>query len=249
MHLMAHLSRWLAGEGLDALELTTTEVERFLAVRRAAGYAQHLTDRAMEPMLTYLRGLGVAPVPAAPVAEGPVEIALERYRHYLTVERGLGNASARGYVDAARPFLRERVSVDGLGLDVKDLSAADVTVFIVETCPGQGRGTAKRTVTALRSLLKFLHVEGSIERPLAAAIPSVAGWRLAGLPKGLEPEQVECLLASCDRHTSNGRRDFAILITLVRLGLRAGEVAGLLPLRSSCMARETAPNVCRCRTM
>ena len=76
-------------------------------------------------------------------------------------------------------------------------------------------------MTALRSLLGFLHVEGAIERPLTAAVPSVAGWRLAGLPKGLEPAQVRRLLASCDRRTRNGRRDFAILTTLVRLGLRA----------------------------
>jgi len=83
------------------------------------------------------------------------------------------------------------------------------------------------TVTTLRSLLGFLHVEGMITRPLAAAVPSVAARRLMGLPKGLEPDQVTRLLASCDRRTRFGRRDFAILTILVRLGLRVGEVAAL----------------------
>lgn len=227
MYLMAHLSRWLEGEGLDAGGLSTTEVERFLRTRRTVGYTNHRTGKAMRPLLSYLRELGVAPTPPRSAPNGPVEVALERYRHYLTVERGLGSATARGYVDAVRPFLCGRVSSDGLDIDLADLSAADVIAFVVGHCPHQGRGAAKLTVTALRSLLGIMHVEGVIERPLAAAVPSVAGWRLAGLPKGLERAQVRSLLASCDRRTQNGRRDFAILTALVRLGLRAGEITAL----------------------
>ncbi len=227
MHLMAHLSRWLAGERLEARGLGAAEVERFLGARRAAGYTHHRTAQAMRPMLSYLRELGVTPMPPPSAPTGPVETALDRYRHYLTVERGLGRATARGYVDAVRPFLHGRVSPDGVALDLARLTAGDVTAFVVARCPHQARGAAKLTVTALRSLLGFLHVEGAIERPLGGAVPSVAGWRLAGLPKGLEPAQVRRLLASCDRRTGHGRRDFAILTTLVRLGLRAGEIAAL----------------------
>ena len=80
---------------------------------------------------------------------------------------------------------------------------------------------------ALRALLRFLHLEGVLERSLASAVPSVAGWRLSGLPKRLEPGQVDALLDSCDRSTVIGRRDLAILTVLARLGLRAGEVARL----------------------
>jgi integrase/recombinase XerD len=228
MRLMAHLSRWLMGEGLDVGDLRTTEVERFLCARRAAGHRHHLSIKAMRPMLDYLCGLGAAPTPPPPsTPSSPVEVALERYRSYLTVERGLGNATARGYVDAVRPFLRGRVSPDGLALDLEHLRAADVIAFVVARCPHQSRGAAKMTVTALRSLLGFLHVDGAIERSLATAVPSVAGRRLAGLPKGLEPAQVRRLLASCDSSTWNGCRDIAILTMLVRLGLRAGEVATL----------------------
>lgn len=227
MRLMAHLSRWLREKALDAGALCAAEVERFLRDRRAAGYTNHRTAKAMRPILSYLRELGAAPTPPPSAPNGPVEVALERYRHYLTVERGLGSATARGYVDAVRPFLRGRVSPDGLALDLEPLSAADVSAFVVARCPHQSRGAAKLTVTALRSLLGFLHLEGEIRRPLATAVPSVAGWRLAGLPKGLEPTQVQRLLASCDCRTRRGRRDFAILTMLVRLGLRAGEVAAL----------------------
>lgn len=102
-----------------------------------------------------------------------------------------------------------------------------ISEFVLAACPGRARGSVKLLVTALRCLLGFLHVDGAIPVPLADAVPSVAGSRLAGLPKGQQPAEIGWLLASCDRRRSPGRRDFAILLLLVRLGLRAGEVAGL----------------------
>ncbi len=227
MRLMAHLSRWLVDEALGADDLRTAEVERFLRARRAAGYTHLLSIKAMRPVLTYLRDLGMAPTPPPPISSSPVDEVLGRYRNYLTVERGLGHATARDYVSAVRPFLHRRVSPYDIALDLRHLAAADVIAFVVDRCPHQSRGTAKLTVTALRSLLGFLHVDGAIERSLASAVPSVAGRRLVGLPKGLEPAQVQRLLASCDSSTRNGRRDIAILTMLVRLGMRAGEVAAL----------------------
>jgi site-specific recombinase XerD len=128
-------------------------------------------------------------------------------------------------VNKVRPFLHTRASSEGLGLS--QLSAADLTAFVVACCPHQARRTAQLSVTALRSLLGFLHLEGAIERPLAGAVPSVASWRLSTLPKGLEPAEVRRLLASCDGDTATGCRDLAILTLLARLGLRRGEVARL----------------------
>ena len=102
-----------------------------------------------------------------------------------------------------------------------------MTAFIVGTCPSMRKGTAKLTVTALRSLLGCLHVAGEIPGPLAWAVPAVATWRLAALPAPLEPGQVAAMLAGCDRARPAGRRDLAMLTLLARLGLRAGEVAAL----------------------
>jgi integrase/recombinase XerD len=227
MRLMADVSRWLRDEGLDPRCFCTREVERFLCARRAAGRSSHLSGKAMKPMLSFLRGLGVVPMPSPSMPSGLVEETLERYRRYLTIERGMADASARGYLDAVDPFLRARVSSEGLHWDLDELSAADVTTFVVARCSHQSRGAAKLTVTALRSLLRFLYIEGAVKRLLTTAVPSVAGWRLAGLPKALEPGQVRRLLSSCDRRTHMGQRNFAILTTLSRLGLRAGEVAAL----------------------
>ena len=162
MRLLAHLSRWLVREGLGADELRTAEVERFLDARRAAGHTFLLSTKAMRPILGYLRGLEVVPPPPPPTPGGPVDVALERYRRYLTIERGLGSATAHGYVDAVRPFLRTGSRPDGSALDLGNLTAADVISFVVARCPSQGRSAAKLTVTALRSLLGFLHVDGVI---------------------------------------------------------------------------------------
>ena len=98
---------------------------------------------------------------------------------------------------------------------------------MLAACPGRAVGSAKLIVCALRSLLRWLHLTGQVPVSLAAAVPSVAGWRLSGLPKGLEPGQLRRLLAACDRRTPTGRRDYAIMLLLSRLGLRAGEVARL----------------------
>jgi integrase/recombinase XerD len=227
LQLMAHLSRWLAGERLDAVALTPAVVERFLAARRAAGYGNHRTARGLAPLLGYLRAAGAAPPSAPAVASTPVDALLERYRRYLLVERGLSAGTVRGYVDVVRPFLAGRASAEGLDLEL--LTAAGVTAYVVAACrePRGRGGSAKLMVTGLRSLLGFLHVDGILEESLTGAVPAVAGWRLAGLPRALEPGQVRLLLASCDRRTARGRRDFAILTLLARLGLRRGEVACL----------------------
>ncbi|MEO8969622.1 MAG: site-specific integrase [Solirubrobacteraceae bacterium] len=226
LQLVADASRWLQREGVGAGELTGDVVERFLVARRAAGYTNYLTGRAMEPLLGYLRGLGVAP-PASPrLATGAVEVLLADYRDYLAVERGLTKDTIEGYVSAVRPFLDGRLRDDG-DLDLDGLTGADVVAFVVARCPAQSRGAAKMTVTALRSLLRFLHLRGLVVEPLGEAVPSTASWRLAGLPRALEPEQLDALLASCDRGAATGRRDYAVLVMLARLGLRAGEVAAL----------------------
>ena len=222
--LMAHLSRWMAAKGVEPAALRREVVEEFVAVRRAAGYTTFRSARALEPLMSYLHGLGVAG-PAADVELTPVEVLLEHYARYLRVERNLASSTIRLYVDAVRPFVAGRVL--GGELDLSGLTASEVTTFLLEFSRGRSSKSAKATATALRSLLGFLHVEGTLASSLIGAVPAVASWQLAPLPRGLEPGEVSRLLASCDRRTRAGRRDFAMMLLMVRLGLRAAEVAGL----------------------
>jgi integrase len=107
------------------------------------------------------------------------------------------------------------------------LRARDVIAFVQREAGRHGRGYILQVVTALRSFLRFLRYRGDITTDLAAAVPSVASWPRSDLPKHLPAEAVQAVLDSCDLTTIVGRRDYAILLLLARLGLRAGEVVTL----------------------
>ncbi|MGO8726902.1 MAG: tyrosine-type recombinase/integrase [Streptosporangiaceae bacterium] len=221
--LLAHLSRWLAAEGLAAGELTDVVVERFVRARQREGYVTLVSRRSPVLLLGYLRGCGVVP-PVAPVKVGPVDALLAEYRCYLTGERGLAAGTVVYYLDAADLFLAE--CSDRLRVELECLSAGQVTTFVLRECRERSVESSKTLVCGLRSLLRFLFVKGFIPLALADAVPTVARRRQS-LPRGLDSQTVAGLLSSCDRRTTVGRRDYAILLLLVRLGLRGGEVAAL----------------------
>lgn len=223
--LMGHLSRWLAAEGVDAGLLTPTVLETFVAARHASGLAFPPSPGVLLSLLAYLHGLGVTAATESDAEPSAAEVVLERFGLHLTVQRGLAGRSACLYVQAVRPFVAAHVSGDMR--ELARLTAGDVTRFVLEVTRECGPGKAKTTMTALRALLRFLHREGVVVSSLVGVVPTPASRRLAGLPRALTPEQVAALLAACDRETVSGRRDFAIMLLLVRLGLRAGEVAGL----------------------
>jgi integrase/recombinase XerD len=220
------LSRWLEREGLAVGELSVEECERFTESRRAAGRVTLVAPQSMTLPLEYLRALGLTRTPAPPLAHGRTEELLADYSRYLLVERALtAHTVLDVYVPAARLFLAGRDGSGGLRLD--RLVAADVSMFLARECPKRSVSGARDLVSALRSFLRYLHLVGRIEAPLVWALPAIADLRDRTLPRGLEPAAVTRLLASCDRRSLVGRRDFAILLLLSRLGLRAGEVAGL----------------------
>jgi site-specific recombinase XerD len=225
LYAMAQVSRWLDGEKLGAGDLSAASVERFLCWRKAAGYVSPLSPRRLSVVLGHLVGVGVTPAFAAALADTPLEVLMERYRRYLIEERGLSPASLRCYLDVARAFLLWSPAEGELGL--QGLSSAAVSGFVLAECRRCKVGSAKSMTTRLRSLLRFLYLEGLTPTALAAAVPTVASWRQTSLPKALDAADVARLLESCDRRAALGRRDFAVLTLLSRLGLRAGEVAGL----------------------
>jgi integrase/recombinase XerD len=203
--------------------LSSGVVERFLANRRGQGYASRISPRGLRPLMDYLEALGVL---SAGVGVEPTEVdrLVEEFCGYLLNERGLVAGSVVLYARIGRRFLGERS--EPLGDDLARLSGAEVNAFVLGEARRVRPRTAETVVCALRALLRFLHVQGWIARPLASVVPSVP-QRRENLPRGLAAGQLELLLGSCDRTTTVGCRDYAILMLLARLGLRAGEVAGL----------------------
>jgi len=223
MSLMAHLSDWLEQCGLPAGALTPPVAAQFLRERRERGL-RPMSARSLRPLLGYLHGLQVVPDPAGRYPVTPVEQLVEDYRDYLIGERGLFPGTVRQYADYALVFLTDLADH---GHAVQSLESGQVTDFVVRYCAGRSAGASKCMVVALRSLLRFLHVTGRVSMSLSEAVPSVPGWSPGPLPRGLERMQVAGLLDSCDRECARGRRDYAILLLLTRLGLRVAEVAGL----------------------
>jgi len=223
---MRHLSSWMNRRGLTAVELTPLMVDEFLAWRRRRCATSAASRRWVGAAVRALREQGVVPE-WSQVAATAREGLLDEFRLWLADERGLAAESVRCYASQGAKFLASMP--DPLEESLQRLDAPAVTAFIVEQAKAAASvWSAKALVTATRSLLRFLHVQGLIPAPLTAAVPGVAGWRLASLPKGLARGQVQALLAvNGNVATPAGRRDHAVLVTLAQLGLRGAEVAAL----------------------
>ena len=215
LQVMAHLSRWLGQQGRPAGGLAPATVDQFLAARKAAGYRRWLSARGIALLLEYLETAGLAVAAVSPDPQVPDDDVLAGFGDYLVAERGLAASTVRNYLDAAR-LLAAQVHLEAL-------TASEVTGFVLEQCRERSAGSAAVLVTGLRSLLRYLHLAGFTPVSLAGAVPSAASK--SPLPEAVGPGQASLLLGSCDRGTAAGRRDYAVLVLLVRLGLRAGEVA------------------------
>ncbi len=158
------------------------------------------------------------------LATGPVEVTVNDYRLYLLRERGLTEGTVAGYLRVARALLAEWSS-DGR-LDLEGLTGGQVTDFASRSCSHLGLSATRQTISALRCVLRYLALEGLTDVALVQAVLSVAGGA-AGMPRPMAPTEVAKVLAGCDRRRATGRRDYAMLMLLARLGLRGGEVVGL----------------------
>ncbi len=208
LRLMTDLSGWLGERGLDGSALSASVADGFVRDCRASGRRDARSVRSLRPLLEYLREIGSAPLPVRERPAGPVEAVLADYAVYLAHERGLAAATIERNTDLVRPFLADRVAGGLPGLEA--LTSADVIAFMLACSESASPATVQRTGTALRSLLRFLHLHGVTSSPLGGAVPTAANWKLAGLPKYLTGDQVAALLASCDPGTAVGRRDAAI---------------------------------------
>lgn len=223
VELLAQVSRWMEDDGLDVGGLSSTAVGRFLAERPQRGYISKASSSKLRPLLGYLDLLGVLPV-AAPVERTEVDRLVEEFCDYLAHERGLVPGSVTLYARVARRFLEERAQP--IADDLARLAGAEVNTFVLREAARVRPRTAETVVCALRALLRFLHVHGWTNTPLAEAVPSVP-QRREDLPRALPAGHLALLVDSCDRATPVGSRDHAMLMLLARLGLRCGEVAGL----------------------
>jgi integrase len=226
VHLLANLSGWLSGQGLTAAGLMSGVAERFLADRRAVGRRVGVSGRALTPTLGYLRQRGVAPSHTAVSPATPLDVLMAGYRHYLQGQRGLSAGTVTHHLRCARVFVIWLPELVGQSLPA--LSAGQVADYVLgwTAGPGRRRGHGDPARAAFAAAVPARR--GHVRWPLAAPVP--AGRRRpasVGAPRAASGAHVRAVLADCDRDSAAGRRDYAILLTMARLALRAGEVAHL----------------------
>jgi integrase/recombinase XerD len=226
VHLAACFSRWLQREGVALHHITAEHAKQYLRYR-ARQVKPHPGDAAaLQHVMGFLHHEGVVPAETVPVRRlTPAERCTQQYAHHLREVRGLAEATIVNYVPFIDRFLQDRFA-DG-PVTLSCLRARDVVRFVQRQAPRWHRQRAKLMTSALRAFLRYAQYRGEVGLDLAAAVPVVAHWSMPSIPRAISAEQVRQLLASIDQRTAMGRRDYAILLLLARLGLRSSEVVGL----------------------
>ena len=225
LRLIAEFSKWLCGHQLTLGDVTVASVNRFLrsrALRRPVGYSSAACLKAFFELLCR-KGAGTVPV--GTVKQTPVDEILGEFSLYLQQERALASGTIANYLLDARKFLVHCFKTGPI--DLCKLTVAQVIESVRHLAISISRKRAKVMTSALRAFLRYARYQDLIRSNLAAGVPAIADWSVASIPKGLPPEHVKRALAACDRNSVIGRRDYAILLLLARLGLRAGEVCAL----------------------
>ena len=224
--LAACFSRWLGQKDVRMQSVSSEQAVQYLRYRARRVQIHKGDTAALRYLIEFLNREGVTPVEeTAEPRPNPVEQCAGEFESYLRKERVLAEATIINYMPHIRGFLKHRFG-DGT-VQLSRLCAGDVVGFVQHQAPRLHPKRSKLMTTALRSFLQYARYCGEVTADLAAAVPVVPNWSRTTLPRGIMTEQVRQLLASINRRTAMGRRDYAILLLLARLGLRSSEVAFL----------------------
>lgn len=226
LRLLAKLGEWLRRTRRTVGDLDCATAGIFLSILRRRRALERGYRRTVWRFLEHLQREGVAPVTPLVSHEDSQRMRLKRrYEVYLHTERGLTASTAKVYSWWVNRFLEQRFGKRTPVLTT--VSPSDLSNFVAKDAECGGLRRAQMMVTALRSFFRFLVREGETQTDLSNAVPKVPCRSQSAVHKYISARGVEQILATCDRNTSVGRRDYAVLLLLARLGLRAGEVAGL----------------------
>ena len=225
LRVVVQLNHWLIAKHYRLSQLNEQLVLAFQVEQRKRRTSHHGEKRTLVLLLRMLRDADLIPAVPAKTVREPIDMLVQDYAHFLIQERCLSSTTLAHRLPIVRQFLTYCFRSRKVRLNT--LQPRDISRFVLQAVREQRRYHCQLVTTTLRSFLDFLFQYGRLKRSFRAAVPTVASGRPAELPVFLEPEQIEQLLRSCDRNTLCGRRDYAILLLLARLGLRAHEVSSL----------------------
>ncbi len=224
--LAENFSRWLKKQKVRPCSINSGHVAQYLKYRSQRVLLRSDDAVSLRHFLEFLRRENVIPAERiAPPQLTQAEQCAQAYEQYLRETRALAQATIINYLPFIHRFLKERFGNGRVTLSC--LRARDVVEFVQREAPRLHLKQAKLMTCALRSFLQYIRFSGEVTLDLAAAVPVVANWSMPSIPRAIAPEQVNQLLNSIDQSTAIGRRDYAVLLLLARLGLRLGEVTYL----------------------
>jgi site-specific recombinase XerD len=222
--LVLRFARWTQDRHIAAAALGADHLTAFVAARSRGRETQKHERATLRRFVAFLGRRGVLARPPIPTA--PLDALADDYVAYLRTDRGLADNSIAIYGPCARAFLTHCVAIGGVrALDTIDAEA--IRTFLVARVAGRSSESARLLSVGLRAFLRFLVVRGVLTRDLSGAVPRVRTYQQSRVPVVLSPDEVERALATADRSTPRGRRDYAVLLLLARLGFRASEVMTL----------------------
>ena len=216
--------RWLTRKGLVVGDIDEAIVDRYMAFRVRYRHPFLSDWPALNRFLAVLREEELI-APQRPSRLSAHEQIVADFRHHLREQGGFAPRTIITHLPTLRRFLVEHCRNGTRGFS--RLAAADIVSFVAHHAPHQSTRSTGRMCWTLRSFLRYLRYKDLIGIDLASAVPSVRTWRFASLPRYLARGEVQKVLDAIDRNTSLGRRDYAVLLLLARLGLRANEVTTL----------------------
>ena len=218
-------SEWLNQQEIELSSLSCADVAQYLRTNEQSAYLK--ARASLRYLMDHLRCKGVITLESGVIPSTPVERCIEDYRRYLQRQRNLADNTIKLYTRFCGEFLRHHFA--DTEVDLCRLQSGDVIAFVRHaTTRWTNRGSMQLMTAGLRSFLRYVHAHAEGMPDLAAQVPGVANWKMTTLPRAITTEQTEKLLASVERTTVVGRRNYAILVLFARLGLRAVEVASLM---------------------
>lgn len=220
---LARFGCWLKKCRIPLQDLTLAHTKAYVDRQ---GTVKNGDGKLLRMLLELLSRNGLLPQPIqSPADDGGTTSIVGKFSDHLRQQRGLASGTIKNHRTYVAMFLGYRFP-DG-AVDLSKIEAKDLVTFMQKEAARRTPMSARHVSTILRSFTAYLFSASMIERDLSGSVPTVRCWSVSGIPKALTRKQVTRVLAGCNRKTPTGRRDFAVLLLLVRLGLRAGEVAAL----------------------
>lgn len=219
-------SRWMLRRGISTDHLSEAYINAFLRCRKRRRIPRWEDRPTLQRLISHLaqQGIPVGPASVA-VSQSSAQRIAEAHGIYLRDVRNLAPSTIHGGVKTVRKLLTSLFGDAEVVLE--QMTAADIIEFVRKLVCRCNHRSASRVVSDVRTFLRSAHHQGLTRIDLSGCIPSPANWSLSSIPKALDEDQVRRVLAHCDPSTANGCRDYAIILLLARLGLRAGEVAAM----------------------